>query len=291
MSEADTKTRRKAENIIRNLQVEADKLKNTIPRLSGDKKVAAEKKRAKILEAIVEREEKTAAKIIKKAANNAAKATAKAEANSKKAANKNAGLKTRRRTPNEIARNKFVEAEAARRRAELLANKKEKAAINALEKAGKKEEKAAYKGLSSMFGNENGFANNGAKTSGPKPYAQFVKHVAASYKSSGKKIKNGQTLLGAIANFKKANPDRYANYLRNKNEFNASNVMNYINSYNGNTKKVTSVDNLRKKLQKTQKKCAEVIGELESQIRELNASSVVNAAGAPIKPFNPFNDF
>jgi Tfp pilus assembly protein PilX len=284
MSAAGTKTRRKAENIIRNLHTEADKLKTNIEGLTGDKKAKAEEKLAKVLAAIAERTGKATAKAEANAARAAAKAEKNAEKEAAKAAAKAAANATKapviratRRTKNEIAANLAQRAaNAARKAAEARiaqAEKKAKAAEAAIVKKAKeleKNEKIAYKGLSKLFGNNNAFANNSKnKTKKRTHLTQFVKNIAQSYKHRGNTLKKGLTYVSAAAAFKKAHPSNYNAYTITPAEFNMNKVKAFINSYE--PPKSTS-ESLRKKLEKTQEKCAEAIKNLEKQIAELPAN-------------------
>jgi hypothetical protein len=284
MSAAGTKTRRKAENIIRNLHTEADKLKTNIEGLTGDKKAKAEGKLAKVLTAIAERTgkmtakaEANAAKAATKAEKNAEKEAAKAAAKAAANARKASGVKTVRRTKNEIAANLAQRAANAARKAEeariAKAAKNAKAAEEAIVKEAKKlekNEKIAYKGLSKLFGNNNAFANNSNnKTKKRTHLTQFVKNIAKSYKNRGNTLKKGLTYVSAAAAFKKAHPSNYNVYTTTPAEFNMNKVKAFINSYE--PPKSTS-ESLRKKLEKTQEKCAEAIKNLEKQIAELPAN-------------------
>ncbi len=311
MSAAGTKTRRKAENIIRNLETEADKLKTNIKGLTGDKKAKAEGKLAKVLAAIAERTGKVTAKAeanaekaAKKAEANAEKAAAKVAANAKKAANRAAGIKATRRTKNEIAANLARKAEEAAKKAEEAkiaeAAKKIKQAEEAAEKAAKKaaaEEAKAFKGLTGLFKNAKGTitaAATGTKTRRNNPYLKFTAQISKGYKNAGKTLKKGVTYPTVISAYRRAYPSRYQNFVANPNAFNMANVVDFINAYEPNTnehkmnknynKLVTNLfgnnsikkKDLQKKLQKTQKKCAEAIQTLEKEIASLNAAAVAN---------------
>lgn len=310
MSAAGTKTRRRPENIIRNLQTEADKLKTNIEGLTGDKKAKAEGKLAKVLAAIAERTGKVTAKAeanaekaAKKAKENAEKAAAKVAANAKKAANRAAGIKATRRTKNEIAANLARKAEEAARKAEEAkiaeAAKKIKQAEEAAEKAAKKaaaEEAKAFKGLTGLFKNAKGTAAAaaGTKTRRNNPYLKFTAQISKGYKNAGKTLKKGVTYPTVISAYRRAYPSRYQNFVANPNAFNMANVVDFINAYEPNTneykmnknynKLVTNLFgnngskkvSLQKKLQKTQKKCAEAIQTLEKEIASLNAAAVAN---------------
>lgn len=267
MSAAGTKTRRRTENVTLALETKAKELQQIIDdsTTTAAKKVTAEKQLAKVLTTLAERRKKEAEKAEKEAAAKARKAS---------------GVKTVRRTLNERAA--ILEqraANAARKAAEARiakAAKNAKAAEEAIVKKAKeleKNEKIAYKGLSKLFGNNNAFANNINKTKKRTHLTQFVKNIAQSYKNRGNTLKKGLTYVSAAAAFKRAHPSNYNVYTTIPAEFNMNKVKSFINSYEA--PKSTS-ESLRKKLEKTQKKCAEAIQTLEREIASLNAAAVAN---------------
>lgn len=300
MSAAGTQTRRKTENVLRNLESKADELRREIASTSNAKeKTKQEKKLATVLKYIAEKEsaiakkaEEAATKAVAKAAANAEKEAAKA----KREANKAAGItQTRKkRTKNEIAANLAKKAEEAARKAEEArireAGKAAEKAARELAAATKKSEREAKKavanearafsGLPSLFGNRNNI--NATATRRNNPFTKFVTHISKGYKNKGKTLKKGTTYVSAAAAFRRANPSRYANFVTNSNAFNMSNVEAFINTYDPsvNEYKVnkTSKKSLQKKLQAVQKKCSESIESLEQQIAALNATGIEAAA-------------